>query len=113
MSLSREQITEIVKAVTDGTLAIEQAERAIYIGSYPGDLPKPSTMTVVAYIAVNEEGNVEASDQRGDALERLAENHGGAEAQVIKVTLTLPAPRTFETAITIEAGQVETVKIEA
>src|SRR5258708_6045560 len=113
MALSREQVIEIVKVIKDGKLGDYEAVTALWLGKYPGDLPKPTTMTVVAYIAVAENGSVEASDQRDDAVERLVENHGGTEAQVIKVTLTLPAPRTLEAAITIEAGPVETVQIEA
>src|SRR5260221_13153022 len=113
MSLSREQISEIVKAVKAGTLNGEEAESHLFCGCYPGDLPKPATMTVVAYIAVNEDGDVEASNDRKDTLDRMSDSHGGMEAQVIKITLTIPAPRTLEAAITVEASQLQTVKIEA
>src|SRR5258708_5937764 len=113
MSLSREQIIEIVKAVKAETLTIDEAERYLFIGIYPDGVPKPATMTVVAYIAINEDGDVEASNDRKDALDRMSDSNGGMEVQVVKVTLTVPAPRTFETAITVEADKVETVKIEA
>jgi hypothetical protein len=113
MSLSREQIYEIINRLQADKLSVDEAERYLWDSVYPDELPKPTTMTVVAYIAVNETADVEASDQRDNALDRLAESHGGICAQVVKITLTLPVQRTHEAAITVDAAKVETVKIEA
>lgn len=113
MSLTREQVASILNAVTSGKMDMTEAERCLFIGSYPDALEQPATRTVVAYIAVNEEGNVEASDERDNAVERLGESHGGYEAEVIRVVVTLPRRKEYEAAVIVTADQVRTVTIEA
>jgi hypothetical protein len=112
MSLTREQISQIIDAVKLGTLDPAAAGRAIYCGSYPDGLPKLAARTVTVFVVVNEDDKVEAADQRDEAVSRMADNHGGNEFDIVKLTLTLDRRQDIESTIEVKRKDVSTLIVE-
>ena len=71
-------------------------------------------LNVTIYVAWNEDGSAEASDDRDSALERCADNHGGLRIQVVALNLTVPAPRDLdaEVSITVDESKAEVAEAE-
>ena len=63
------------------------------------------------WLAMNEDGDWIVTNDEGEALERLAEDAGGYQARVVKVTVKMSPPAMAEATVTIpdDAGELKAV----
>jgi hypothetical protein len=63
------------------------------------------------WLAMNEDGDWIVTGNEDEALERLAEDAGGYQARVVKITVKMSPPAMAETTVTIpdEAGELKAV----
>jgi hypothetical protein len=75
----------------------------------------PDKISCEIFIACNEDDDWIVTHDESEALEKLAENAGGYQARVVKLTVKMTPPVMTETAVDIpdEAGSTQAIEAQA
>lgn len=65
------------------------------------------------YIVTNEDGDVTADSDRDTAIERMADEYGGATLRVTKMAIKIPRPRDAQAELTLPVEGGETITATA
>ena len=68
--------------------------------------------TAYVYVAFNDDGNVEASVDRDEAIERFGDEDYPGPFAVVEILLTLPAIPEFSTKVAVPAKAASVIKAE-
>lgn len=74
----------------------------------------PELKDVVLFIAMNEEGDWVVNSEESEVLNQLAEDQGGYQARVVKITVKMRPPVMAEASVTVpdDAGTAVTLESE-